>query len=79
MPRRPPLDLCQIDLRNIERALWALNLLERQTIIRRIGILSLWNPMRPDGYLECDLRWREKRALAELLIKLAIVEPGESE
>lgn len=38
-----------------------------------------WNPMRPDGAYRMDLALSDQRALAECLVHLAVVEPGEHE
>lgn len=37
-----------------------------------------WDPMCPDGFYSLDLSIHEHRAIAEFLVRLAIVEPGEN-
>lgn len=60
-----------IDLRNVARPLWALTQPERQSVIARLGILTMWDPMAPDGYFEMELRRPEERRITEFLVRLA--------
>ena len=50
----------------------------RLTLYSRIGFLSIFNPMRPDGYYRLDLSVREEHLVATILIHLALKEPGEN-
>ena len=68
----------QVDLRNIERVLWALSMPERMAVVSRLGIMALWNPMRPDGAYHIDLSLHDEHTLARNLVHLAVVEPGEN-
>ena len=49
-----------------------------KTIIRRIGILQLMNPMCVEGYYELDLSEREDAVVARVLVDLSVKEPGEN-
>ena len=68
----------QVDLRNVERVLWALSMPERMAVVSRLGIMALWNPMRPDGAYHIDLSLHDEHTLARNLVHLAVVEPGEN-
>ncbi|KAA0162237.1 hypothetical protein FNF27_06062 [Cafeteria roenbergensis] len=67
-----------LDLAEFDRVLFALSGPERKRVVRRLGWLNLWNPMRPDGDYVLDLRVWEERMMATLLAQLAVVEPGET-
>ncbi|CAM9587870.1 unnamed protein product, partial [Discosporangium mesarthrocarpum] len=47
-------------------------------VFKRVGWLVLWNPCRPDGYVELSMDRREERQVAKMLIHLAVVEPGDN-
>lgn len=66
------------DLKRIDRALWAMSYPEKMEVVKRLGWLNLWNPMTPDGFVELHLDVPEQRCIAQHLVKLAIVEPGEN-
>ena len=44
----------------------------------RLGFMNTENPTFPDGLYELDLRSREQREMAKVLVALAIDEPGEN-
>lgn len=62
----------------VAAVLWAFTLPERKEVVCRIGWLCLWNPLLPDGMYHLDMSVWEDHKLAELLVKLAVVEPGEN-
>lgn len=44
----------------------------------RIGILNLFNPMKPEGSYELDLSRRDDRMVVKMLAQLSVVEPGDN-
>jgi Ran GTPase-activating protein (RanGAP) involved in mRNA processing and transport len=54
------------------------SVMEKREINHRIGNLNLFNPMFPDHEYWLDLRYREQREVAKILIKLAVEEPGQN-
>eukprot|EP00658_Telonema_sp_P-2_P017761 TRINITY_DN16930_c0_g1_i1.p1 TRINITY_DN16930_c0_g1~~TRINITY_DN16930_c0_g1_i1.p1 ORF type:complete len:441 (-),score=102.44 TRINITY_DN16930_c0_g1_i1:28-1350(-) len=51
---------------------------QRAEVYKRIGYLSLFNPLRPDGWYKLDLSVREENVVATILVALAIKEPGQN-
>ena len=49
---------------------------ERRAAVARLGWLSLFDPMKPDGAYVMDLSSGEERAVAAMLVQLATREPG---
>lgn len=50
---------------------------DRKALGRRLGILHLFNPLRPELVrIECNLAMREQRKFMEFLLHLAALEPG---
>eukprot|EP01050_Picozoa_sp_SAG11_P001706 SAG11_NODE_77_length_17985_cov_25.875657_15_plen_429_part_00 len=50
---------------------------ERQQLYHRLGPLNAMNPMDPDGLWKIDLRMADERAIAQMLVHLAVHQPGE--
>lgn len=61
------------------RQLWlALGEDEAAQLRLRLGRANTFNPMDPDGYYSLDLAVPDHRKAAELLVALAVAEPGEN-
>lgn len=69
---------CVIDLHNIEIVMRQLSAYEAACVYCRIGILNLFNPMKPEGSIELDLSHRDERVVAKMLCQLSVVEPGDN-
>ena len=67
-----------IDLHNFNCVLEVLTPFEAGCLYCRLGWLTLFNPLRPDGAQELDLTRREERIVAKMLCVLATNEPGDS-
>ena len=70
-----------VDVENInERIVEGIpfSVLEKREVNHRVGNLNLFNPMFPDHEYWLDLRYREQREVAKILIKLAVEEPGQN-
>ncbi len=65
-----------VDLHNIECVFRKLTPFEYGCAIARIGYLSVYNPMKPEGHWELDLARREERVMCKTLCLLATNEPG---
>ena len=50
----------------------------RMLLFKRIGYLSLFNPLRPDGWYKLNFAVREEHLVATILIQLSAKEPGEN-
>lgn len=69
---------CVIDLHHFEIVMRRLTSLEAACVICRLGILNIFNPMKPEGSYELDLSQRDHRVVVKMLAQLAIVEPGDN-
>jgi len=49
-----------------------------EEVINRLGWLNVFNPLKPDHQFNLNMKWRDHRVLAEILVELAVVEPGEN-
>ena len=64
------------DLHNFELVLSCLCSIEHAMLLARVGHLSLFNPMKPEGAYELDLSVWDQRQVTKALIHLAIDESG---
>ena len=65
-----------VDVHNIN---FVINVLEAQEVAClycRMGLLTLFNPMKPEGWHCLSLANREERIVAKILIILSVEEPG---
>ena len=67
-----------IDLENLGEVLNSFEMEFKNEIIHRLGILNIWSPIMPDGKLELDLAAWDQREACKLLVRLAVIEPGEN-
>eukprot|EP00743_Colponemidia_sp_Colp-15_P010176 GILK01011180.1.p1 GENE.GILK01011180.1~~GILK01011180.1.p1 ORF type:complete len:1137 (-),score=223.73 GILK01011180.1:106-3309(-) len=68
-----------VDEEELYKVVDCLTAYERQQILHRIGYLYLVNPLRMEGrYENLDLSVHEHRVILQMLIDLAMVEPGEN-
>lgn len=67
-----------VDIQNFELVMKELSPFEAACVYCRIGILSLYNPCKPEGGYELDLSRREERIVAKSLCLLATNEPGDN-
>jgi hypothetical protein len=58
-----------IDIHNFELILRVLEPIEIASIIARIGYLSFYNPMKPEGGIQLNLGRYEERVIAKILCK----------
>ena len=50
----------------------------RLALARCLGWLNVWTPMHADGFYSLDLSRADDRKVVTILLKLAVVEPGEN-
>jgi hypothetical protein len=67
-----------VDLENFSDILTSIPSATKCEIIHRLGILNTLCPMKPDGLYELDLSCKDHREFLKLLIKLAVIEPGQN-
>jgi hypothetical protein len=65
-----------IDLENMGHVLNAVDHEIKLEVTHRLGIFNVWCLMVPDGKVELDLAAWDHREACKLLIRLAIIEPG---
>lgn len=65
-----------VDLHNLELIWEVLSAQDCACVIARIGLLNLFNPLKPDVTMELDLRRREERVVAKMIVYLSVDEPG---
>jgi hypothetical protein len=65
-----------LDVHNFEVVLNVLTPKEIGCVFARIGMLHVFNPMKPEGAFELDLSIWEERQVVKALIILAVQEPG---
>ena len=67
------------DLENLMATIGAVHDDIRVALAHRLGWLVLFSPMAPDGrYEKLDLGIRDQRRFAEIMVRMADVEPGEN-
>lgn len=64
------------DVHNFEVVIAQLTTEEHAMVLARIGILNIFNPMKPEGGYSLDLSLWEERQVGKMLIHFACVEPG---
>ena len=64
------------DVHNFELILAQLTIEEHAMVLARVGILNIFNPLRPEGGYCLDLGLWEERQVAKILVHFACVEPG---
>jgi hypothetical protein len=67
-----------VDLHNFDLVLRELTPLEVACIQCRLGLLNIYNPLKPEGYLSLDLSLHEERQVAKMIAALSVTEPGEN-
>lgn len=67
-----------IDLENLGLVLNKYGVEFKNEVIHRLGVLNVWCPVMPDGRIELDLAAWDNREACKLLIRLAVIEPGEN-
>lgn len=67
-----------VDLHNFDLVISVLTPFEISCLYCRIGILNLFNPMKPEGCVCLDLSRREERVIAKILALLSVIEPGQN-
>jgi ribosomal protein L12E/L44/L45/RPP1/RPP2 len=65
-----------VDLHNFEIVWEVLSAQDCACVVGRIGLLNVFNPMKPDVTMELDLRRREERMVAKMIVYLSVDEPG---
>lgn len=65
-----------VDVHNFELLLGLLDPKDCGALFCRLGIMMLFNPMKPEVTYELDMDRREERLLAKLIVYLSVVEPG---
>lgn len=64
------------DVHNFEVVIAQLTIEEHAMVLARIGILNIFNPLKPEGGYSLDLSLWEERQVAKILVHFACVEPG---
>lgn len=67
-----------VDLINFEHVLKCLKPLEYAILMFRLGILNIWNPMKPEGWNTLNLARKEEKQAVRILASLGFIEPGEN-
>jgi hypothetical protein len=67
-----------VDVYNIEILFRHLSSLEIACLYCRLGMLNLFNPMKPEGGFSFNLARHEERQCLKMLAHLAVVEPGDN-
>ena len=65
-----------VDINNFELVLRVLEPFEVAAVLCRVGWLNFYNPMKPEGAIQLNLRRYEERMIAKFLCTLATTEPG---
>ena len=50
----------------------------RLLLAARVGWLNIWTPNEAEGFYDLELSRRDERIVADFLVKLAVIEPGEN-
>lgn len=64
------------DIQNFDIILSFLNASEAACVIGRLGLLTIFNPMKPENCYELDMAIYEQRQMVKMLMHYAVVEPG---
>jgi Ran GTPase-activating protein (RanGAP) involved in mRNA processing and transport len=67
-----------VDVYNIEILFRHLSSFEIACLYCRLGMLNLFNPMKPEGGFSFNLARHEERQCVKMLAHLAVVEPGDN-
>jgi len=67
-----------VDPHNFELVMRVLDPYEAGCLVSRIGLLNIFNPMKPEGCWELDLGRYEERVVAKTMAALSVVEPGDN-
>ena len=67
-----------IDMLQFKRVIYFFSNRERDGLYKRLGPLNAMNPMDPDGWWKINLKTADERAIVEMLVYLAVAEPGEN-
>lgn len=67
-----------VDVQNFDLVIKVLKTQEIACVYSRIGMLSVFNPMKPEGWHCLNLASREERIIAKMLILLSVEEPGKN-
>ncbi len=65
-----------VDLHNFELILEVLNARDCAAVFCRVGLLNIFNPLKPEVTYELDLDRREERVIAKIIVYLSVEEPG---
>ncbi|RYH24941.1 hypothetical protein EON65_16165 [archaeon] len=65
-----------VDLHNFEVVWEVLDAADCSAVLCRIGMLNIFNPMKPEMSLELKMDRREERVVAKIIVYLSVVEPG---
>jgi Ran GTPase-activating protein (RanGAP) involved in mRNA processing and transport len=66
------------DVHNFDLVLKVLTPHETACVICRLGLLNLFNPLKPEGTVCLNLSRREERVVAKVLAVLSVYEPGDN-
>ena len=67
-----------IDIHNFDLVLNELSSQEIACVYCRIGMLNIFNPMKPEGWHFLNMSHREERSIAKMLMLLSVEEPGKN-
>ena len=67
-----------VDPYHIDIVLRNLTPLEVACVTCRLGLLNIYNPLKPEGFVTLDLSIREERVVAKMIAALSVTEPGEN-
>lgn len=65
-----------VDIHNFELIFELLSAYDCACVINRIGILYIFNPLKPEITIELDMSRREDRVVAKMIVFLSVDEPG---
>jgi hypothetical protein len=65
-----------VDLHNFELVWEVLDAIDCAAVMCRIGVLNVFNPMKPEMSLELRIDRREERLVAKMIVVLSKMEPG---
>ena len=67
-----------IDPHNVELVMGKLEPYEAGCFVQRVGLLNIFNAMKPEGSWELDLGRYDERVVAKCLCELSVKEPGDN-